>query len=58
MSSPVRLARQLTFLINGEANMRLELNLDSKKHFAADDFFFGVANAPISVKVVTTIQTG
>ena len=26
--------------------MRLELNLDFEKHFADDNFFFGVANAP------------
>ncbi len=26
--------------------MRMELNLDFKQHFAADNFFFGVANAP------------
>ncbi len=26
--------------------MRLELNLDFKKHFPAENFFFGVANAP------------
>jgi hypothetical protein len=38
--------------------MRLELNLDFKKHLSEDNFFFGVAYAPTARGPASTTPTG